>query len=157
MQVATPSGQVGFNHQKVEAISAHRSLHHNLGCNKYTLNIYNFHNVTIIKSQKDSINSLQDSDGKWFIEHDQMVYGKCFYVNIFQENETCTPFCLQGMFPRLDTYDLNRIRKDLNAREGQVQVSLLPKLAFVKDMVMNIRLFDSFVNVIWHCISSPSI
>lgn len=66
-----------------------------------------FHGVTKIRRRQNSFDTLQTDDGTWITSREELeTMTTNFDKNLFNETNSCVPFCLIGTFPTIEDASL---------------------------------------------------
>lgn len=77
-----------------------------------------FHGVTTIRRKRNSFDILQDNEGQWVSDPEELEkMASNFYKELFCDNSGTTPFCLQGTFPSLSEKSLSGVGSSITRQE----------------------------------------
>lgn len=85
-----------------------------------------FHGITVVRRRKSTIDSLQDVEGRWIDDQEElgrMVSG--FYQQLFTDSGSFEPFCLFYCFPRLEEELVHDLSREVTNEEIRSTIGLM--------------------------------
>lgn len=77
-----------------------------------------FHGVTTIRRRRNHILALQNDQGQWIREQDQLeCHAIEFYANLFKNDSHFIPFCVQGRFASLTEEEYQSLAREVTLEE----------------------------------------
>ena len=67
-----------------------------------------FHGVTTIRSRKNTFEAIQDTNGNWVANSDELErLVTNFFATLFKDDTPRSDLCMNGVFPQFPTYKLD--------------------------------------------------